>query len=180
MPCSGSCNQHKSSISHFFGTRTRLAIQSGCWITLTNPTARSLDQSSPMAWHFSLLKHRRPCLTGFQPGLMLRVCSVTSREMVNISAGLHTNMSLLRRRKSMSLLWGLSRSQFERSWQGRRRRSAQPWHPQHRMRGAWWGWLKLMALGGSTPLARPWQPRQRPTQCCSVCSPTLAKSWPLR
>jgi hypothetical protein len=115
----------------FFGTRTRLAIQSGCWISLTNPAARSLDNSSPMARCFSLLKHRRPCLTGFELGLMLRVCSVTFREMVDISAELHTNMSLLHRRKSTSLLWGLSRSQFEQPWQGRRRRSAQPWHPQH-------------------------------------------------
>jgi hypothetical protein len=35
---------------------------------------------------------------------MLRVCSVTPRETLDISAGLHANMSLLHQRKSMSSL----------------------------------------------------------------------------
>jgi hypothetical protein len=43
-------------------------------------------------------------LTGHEPGLMLRVCSVTSRETPSISARIHANMSLLRRRKMMSSL----------------------------------------------------------------------------
>jgi hypothetical protein len=45
-----------------------------------------------------------PYLTGFEAGLMLRVCSVTTREMLDISVELHTNRSLLHRRKSMNSL----------------------------------------------------------------------------
>jgi hypothetical protein len=55
-----------------------------------------------MAWRFSWLKRHRPCLTGLELGLMLMVCSVTSRETPDISSGLHTKMSLLHRRKSTS------------------------------------------------------------------------------
>jgi hypothetical protein len=68
------------------------------------PMAKSLDSSSPMALYFSWLKRHKPCLIGLEPGLMLRVCSVTSRETPSISARLHANMSLLRRRKSTSSL----------------------------------------------------------------------------
>jgi hypothetical protein len=104
MPCLGLCNPHAFVISHFFGMRTGLAIQSRCGTSLTKPVAKSLDNSSPMAQCFSWLKHHRPFLISLEPGLMLRVCLATSRETPGISAGLHANMSLLRWRKSTSSL----------------------------------------------------------------------------
>jgi hypothetical protein len=58
----------------------------------------------PVARRFSWLKHHMPCLTGLKPGLMLRVCSVTSQETPDISTGLHANISLLHQRKSTSSL----------------------------------------------------------------------------
>jgi hypothetical protein len=105
-----SINKNLSNITHilnfsfFFGIRTGLAIQSRCWISLTKPVAKNLDSSSPMARRFSWLKRHRPCLTGFEPGLLLTVCSVTSWETPDISSELHTNMSLLHQRKSTSSL----------------------------------------------------------------------------
>jgi hypothetical protein len=90
----------------FFGTRTRLAIKFGCWISLTK-MAMSLDSSSPLAQCFSLLRCHMPCLISLELGLMLRVCSVTSQEMPRISARLHANMSLLWQRKLMSSLFYL-------------------------------------------------------------------------
>jgi hypothetical protein len=45
-----------------------------------------------------------PCLAGLEPGLILRVCSVTSQEMPGISARLRVNISLLHQRKSRSSL----------------------------------------------------------------------------
>jgi hypothetical protein len=71
---------------------------------LNEASGKSLDSSSPMARCFSWLKHRRPCLIGFELGLMLRVCSTTSWEMPSNSIGFHANMSMLRWRKSISSL----------------------------------------------------------------------------
>jgi hypothetical protein len=63
-----------------------------------------LDNALPMARHFSWLKHLRPCLIGFEPGLMLRVWSATSWETPDISVGLNANRSQLHWRKSTSSL----------------------------------------------------------------------------
>jgi hypothetical protein len=63
-----------------------------------------MDSSSPMARCFSGLKRHSPCLIAFKPGLMLRVCSTTSRETPGISVRLHTNRSLFPWRKTMSSL----------------------------------------------------------------------------
>jgi hypothetical protein len=103
MPCSGLCNLLTSTISHSFLAQVWIGYPSGCLTSFTKPAAKSLDNSLPMARRFSQLKHRMPCLIIFELGLMLRICSVTSRETASISVGLHANMSLLHWRKSMSL-----------------------------------------------------------------------------
>jgi hypothetical protein len=86
-----------------FRYKNWVGIQSGCWTSLTKPAVKSFSNSSPMVLRFSSLKRRRPCLTGLDPGFMLRVCSETSQKMPDMSVGLHTKMALLHRRKSMSL-----------------------------------------------------------------------------
>jgi hypothetical protein len=55
-----------------------------------------------MVLHFSSLKRPMPCLTGLNPGLMLRVWSATSLETPGMSTSLHAKTSLLRQKKSVS------------------------------------------------------------------------------
>ena len=69
-----------------------------------NPAANSFAISSPMALRFLLLKRRRRCFIGLEPGLIFKACSVTSLGMPGMSEGFHAKMSLLARRKPMSTL----------------------------------------------------------------------------
>ena len=71
---------------------------------MMNPATKSFAISSPMALHFSSSKRHRRCFIGLEPGLIFKVCSVTSLEMLGMSKGLHAKMSLLARRKSTSAL----------------------------------------------------------------------------
>jgi hypothetical protein len=60
--------------------------------------------SSPIALHFSSLKRRRRCFTGFDPGLMFNLCSATSLGIHFMSEGFHENTSRFALRKSTSAL----------------------------------------------------------------------------
>jgi hypothetical protein len=71
------------------------------------PVAKSLNNSSPKARCFSWSRCLRPYLIGFELGLMLNMCLVTSQETPGISAGLHANRSRLHWRKSASSLFYL-------------------------------------------------------------------------
>jgi hypothetical protein len=54
-----------------------------------NSAAKSLAIASPMANRFSSSKQHRHCLTGLEPGLIFKACSVTSLGMLGISEGFH-------------------------------------------------------------------------------------------
>ena len=58
-----------------FGTITRLASQSGCFISLMNPASKSLASSSPIACLLGSENSRRACLTGLNPFRIFRLCS---------------------------------------------------------------------------------------------------------
>ena len=69
-----------------------------------NLAIKSFTISSPMALHFPSSKQRRHFFTGLEPGLIFKVCSVTSLGMPGMSKGFHAKMSLLAQRKSRSAL----------------------------------------------------------------------------
>src|SRR3954470_7961174 len=60
-------SMHMRQDLSFFGTITRFASQSGCFISLMNPASNSLASSSPMAYLLGSEKRRRACLTGLNP-----------------------------------------------------------------------------------------------------------------
>ena len=69
-----------------------------------NLAIKSFAISSQMALRLSSSKRCRRCFTGLEPGLIFKVCSVTSLGMPSMFEGFHAKMSLLARRKSMSVL----------------------------------------------------------------------------
>jgi hypothetical protein len=54
--------------------------------------------------HFSSLKRRRRCFTGFDPGLMFSLCSATSLGIPFMLEGFHANTSRFTLRKLMNAL----------------------------------------------------------------------------
>ena len=86
----------------FFGTITRFASQSGCFISLMNPASNNLASSSPMACLLGSEKCRRACLTGLNPFRILRLCSASLRGIPGMSEGCQANMSQFSRRNSRS------------------------------------------------------------------------------
>jgi hypothetical protein len=69
-----------------------------------NPALRSFRISSPIALHLSSLKRCRHYFTGFDPGLMLSLCSATSLGIPFMSKGFNANTSRFALRKSTSAL----------------------------------------------------------------------------
>jgi hypothetical protein len=69
-----------------------------------NPVAKSFEISSPMALCFSSSKRCRHYLTGLEPILIFKACSVTFLGMPSMSEGFHMKMSLFVWRKSTSAL----------------------------------------------------------------------------
>ena len=67
------------------------------------PDAKSLAISSPMSLRFSSLKRCKRYLTGLEPGLIFKACSVTSLRILGMSEGFHAKMSRLAQRKSTSV-----------------------------------------------------------------------------
>ena len=69
-----------------------------------NLAAESFAISSLMVLCFPSSKRRRHCFTGLESGRIFKVCSTTSLRMPGMSEGFHVKMSLLVRRKPMSVL----------------------------------------------------------------------------
>ena len=86
----------------FFGTITRFASQSGCFISLMNPASSNLASSSPMACRLGYEKRRRVCLTGLYPFSMFRLCLASLHGIPGMSKGCQANMSQFSRRNSRS------------------------------------------------------------------------------
>src|SRR3989337_647678 len=93
---------HRRQDLSFFGTITRFASQSGCFISLMNPASISLASSFPIACHLGSEKRRSVCLTGLYPFNILRLCSANLRGIPDISEGCQANISQFSRRKSRS------------------------------------------------------------------------------
>ena len=85
-----------------FGTITRFASQSGCFISLMNPASNSLASSSPIACLLGSEDRRRACLTGLNPFRIFRLCSASLRGIPGISEGCQAKMSQFSRRNSRS------------------------------------------------------------------------------
>src|SRR5512132_3754101 len=93
---------HRRQDLSFFGTITRFASQSGCFISLMNPASSSLASSSPMACRLGSEKRLRVCLTGLYTFSILRLCSASLHGMPDMSEGCQEKMSQFPRRKSRS------------------------------------------------------------------------------
>ena len=102
--------QHTFSISHSFLYKNRIGQQLGVVYFLNKPGHQKLCDLLADALRFPTLKRRRRCFTGLEPGLIFKVCSVTSLRMPGMSEGFHAKMSLLPRRKSTSALSYLEES----------------------------------------------------------------------
>ena len=76
----------------FFGTITRLASQSGCFISLINPASKNLASSSPIAYLLGSENCRRACLTGLNPFWIFRLCSASLHGIPGISEGCQAKM----------------------------------------------------------------------------------------
>jgi hypothetical protein len=76
-----------------------------------NLAAKRLCTSSLMTLRFSSSNRRRCCLTGLEPARMSEECSVTSLKMLDMSEGLHANISAFEWRKSMGTASYLDLSQ---------------------------------------------------------------------
>ena len=101
-----------ASLVKVFGTITRFASQSGCFISLMNPASNNLASSSPMACLLGSEKRRRACLTGLNPCRMFRLCSASRRGISGMSEGCQAKMSQFSRRNSRSTA---SASKFSRA-----------------------------------------------------------------
>ena len=86
----------------FFGTITRLASQSGCFISLMNLASKSLASSSPIACLLGSENRRRACLTGLNPFRIFRLCSASLCGIPGMSEGCQAKMSQFSRRNSRS------------------------------------------------------------------------------
>jgi hypothetical protein len=75
-----------------------------------NLATKSFVISSPMSLRFFSSKRRRCYLIGLEPGLIFKVCLANSLGMPGMSEGFHAKISLLARRKSMSVLSYLEES----------------------------------------------------------------------
>src|SRR4051812_16142309 len=78
---------HRRQDLSFFGTITRFASQSGCFMSLMNPASNNMASSSPIACLFGSEKCRRACLTGLNPFWMFRLCSAKLRGIPGMSEG---------------------------------------------------------------------------------------------
>src|SRR3990170_7563863 len=93
---------HRRQDLSFFGTITRFASQSGCFISLMNLASSNLASSSPIACCLGLEKCRSVCLAGLYPFKILRLCSASLRGIPGMSEGCQANMSQFSRRNSRS------------------------------------------------------------------------------
>ena len=93
---------HRRQDLSFFGTITRFASQSGCFISLMNPASNSLASSSPMACLLGSEKRRRACLTGLNPFRIFKLCLASLRGIPGMSEGCQAKMSQFSRRNSRS------------------------------------------------------------------------------
>src|SRR3954466_8881934 len=93
---------HRRQDLSFFGTITRFASQSGCFMSLMNPASNNLASSSPMACLFGSEKRRRACLTGLNPFWIFKLCSASLRGIPSISEGCQAKMSQFSRKNSRS------------------------------------------------------------------------------
>src|SRR4051812_302197 len=93
---------HRRQDLSFFGTITRFASQSGCFMSLMNLTSNNLASSSPIACLFGSEKRRRACLTGLNPFWTFKLCSASLRGIPGISEGCQAKMSQFSRRNSRS------------------------------------------------------------------------------
>ena len=84
---------HKRLDLSFFGTITRFASQSECFISLMNQASSNLASSSPIACRLGSEKRRSVCLTGLYPFNILRLCSANLRGIPGISEGCQANIS---------------------------------------------------------------------------------------
>src|SRR4051812_28971444 len=106
---------HRRQDLSFFGTITRFASQSGCFMSLMNPASNNLARSCPIACLFGSEKRRRACLTGLNPFWMFRLCSAKLRGIPGMSEGCQAKMSQFSRRNSRSAVStsGFSRAPME-------------------------------------------------------------------
>src|SRR3954466_15164779 len=94
--------EHRRQDLSFFGTITRFASQSGCFISLMNPASNNLASSSPIACLFGSGKRQRVCLTGLNPCWIFKLCSASLRGIPGISEGCQAKMSQFSHRNSRS------------------------------------------------------------------------------
>src|SRR4051812_49074225 len=106
---------HRRQDLSFFGTITRFASLSGCFISLMNPASNNLASSSPIACLFGSVKRRRVCLTGLNPCWIFKLCSANLRGIPGVSEGCQAKMSQFSRRNSRSAAStsGFSRAPME-------------------------------------------------------------------
>src|SRR3954471_20884716 len=99
----------------FFGTITRFASQSGCFMSLINLASNNLASSSPIACLFGSEKRRRACLTGLNPFWMFRLCSAKLRGILGMSEGCQVKISQFscRNSRSAASTSGFSRAPME-------------------------------------------------------------------
>ena len=93
---------HRRQDLSFFGTITRFASQSGCFIYLMNSASNNLASSSPIVCLLGSEKRRRVCLTGLNPFRMLRLCSTSLCGILGMSEGCQVKMSQLSRKNAHS------------------------------------------------------------------------------
>ena len=93
---------HRHQDLSFFGTITRFASQSGCFIYLMNPTSNNFASSSPIACLLGSEKCQRVCLTGLNHFRILRLCPASLRGIPGMSEGCQANMSQFSCRNSRS------------------------------------------------------------------------------
>ena len=91
---------HRRQDLSFFGTITKFASQSGCFISLMNPASNNLASSSPIACLLGSEKRRRACLTGLNPFRIFKLCSASLRGIPDMSEGCQAKMSQFSRRNS--------------------------------------------------------------------------------
>ena len=85
-------SQRRQDLS-FFGTITRFASQSRCFISLMNSASNSLASSSPIACLLGSEKRQRACLTGLNPFRIFKLCSASLRGIPGMSEGCQAKIS---------------------------------------------------------------------------------------
>src|SRR3954471_21355881 len=93
---------HRRQDLSFFGTITRFASQSGCFMSLMNPASNNLASSSPIACLFGSEKRQRACLTGLNPFRIFKQGSASLCGIPGMSEGCQAKMSQFSRRNSRS------------------------------------------------------------------------------